>query len=232
MSFFCNSAENTEANTSVLVFEPFHISCLAFHVLSSPSFSPQNFSHKNQTNISCKLWKMPAAKIQSKQLLEKLHPNLSLNRAFFIFLTRTYTWKGFFILISQAGYQMDFCFSVCMLFKSWFSPSVCLGVEQNHDPYKYQCHSVIVSATVTCCPAVFWVSVQHSTCMLQALHHFGVHHQGLICWWVHPLLGREALILDLICTLWGAQKSRVCGMFPHELDATSCSSGHMWCQCS
>ncbi|KAF4797172.1 hypothetical protein TURU_076836 [Turdus rufiventris] len=30
------------------------------------------------------------------------------------------------------------------------------GVEQNDDPSKHQCHSVTVSATVTCCLAVFW----------------------------------------------------------------------------
>lgn len=102
---------------------------------------------------------MPAAKIQSKQLLEKLHPNLSLNRAFFIFLTRTCTSKGFSIHIFQPGYQMDCCLSVCMLFKWWLLPSVCLGVEQNHDPDEHQCHSVIVSATLTCCLAVFWVRV-------------------------------------------------------------------------
>lgn len=157
MSLFCNPSENTEANTSVLVSELSHISCLAFYVLSSPPFPPQNFPTSSRQTLAFNCEKCQLQKY--KQLLEKLHPNLSLNRAFFIFLTRTYTWKGFFILIFQPGYQMDFYLSVCMLFKLWLLPSVCLGVEQNDDPYKHQCHSVTVSATVTCCLAVFWVRV-------------------------------------------------------------------------
>lgn len=118
-----------------------------------------------------------------------------------------------------------------MLFKSWLLPSVCLGVEQNDDPSKHQCHSVTVSATVTCCLAVFWVRVFSTppACFTLCITLVSITRVSFVGECIQNLVLREAWILDhgLVCTSGGAQKSslcRVCGMLPHELSATSCSA--------
>lgn len=65
--FFCNSSENTEANTSVLVFELSHISCLAFCVSSSPSFPPQNFptSSRQTLAVNCEKFQLQKYKVNN-----------------------------------------------------------------------------------------------------------------------------------------------------------------------
>lgn len=145
MSLFCNPSANTEANTSVLVSELSHISCLAFYVLSSPPFPPQNFptSSRQTLAFNCEKCQLQKYKVNNcwKSFIQ-ISPLTGLSLS-----SSQGPWKGFFILIFQPGYQMDFYLSVCMLFKSWLLPSVCLGVEQNDDPSKHQCHSVTVSAT-------------------------------------------------------------------------------------
>lgn len=59
-------------------FELSHVSCLSFYVLSSPPFPLQVFptSSKQTITLNCEICQLQ--KIQSKQLLEKLHPNLCL----------------------------------------------------------------------------------------------------------------------------------------------------------